>query len=214
MRRQTSVNERNPLTLSFLDVMSCGLCGMLMLFFIFSILPQGGMLSESAAAYSGADSKESLAGIRSSEALVQSQRFPLNVSVESRDLTDASKPNSTDSIASENVRWDLPKNAVVDSQSHTDLPFRTHVFSSSGLRRGATASFLIHESVFLKTSQLVLEVNLVGVGESSEMTVTISRQDLGKFSREGSFIEVFVIDPGNKDAPIVAGGDPPGMEVE
>ncbi|WP_436715102.1 hypothetical protein U8335_20535 [Roseiconus lacunae] len=119
-----------------------------------------------------------------------------------------------DSINSGDVRWDLPKNAEINSRSHSELPFRSHVFSSTGLRRGAKASFLIRDSVFLTAPALVLEVNLVGVGEDySGMMISVSRQNLGSFERDRNFIKVFEIDPGNKDAPIVPGGDTLDMEA-
>lgn len=81
-KRNTPEEEpENPLSLSFLDALSCGLAATLALFLIFVVLPHGQMAKEASGHYLGDDSEESLVGFRTRSMKATPKTAPLAVYV-------------------------------------------------------------------------------------------------------------------------------------
>ncbi len=84
MKKKKSMEEAQPvdsLSLSFLDVLSCGLAAMLVLFFVFSMLPHGKEAMTANAKGSGADRKTSQSGVRAKGMFARPNQSPFGLNV-------------------------------------------------------------------------------------------------------------------------------------
>ena len=84
MKKKTTTREAQPvdsLSLSFLDVLSCGLAAMLVLFFVFSMLPQGKEDMTASAKGAGNDQKTSQSGVRAKGLFARPDQSPFGLVV-------------------------------------------------------------------------------------------------------------------------------------
>ena len=95
----------DSLSLSFLDVLSCGLAAMLVLFFVFSVLPQGKEDMTEGSQGNGNDKKLSQSGVRAKGNHATPNRSPFGVIVVMHGLENTLDSNDIDWECPPAVKW-------------------------------------------------------------------------------------------------------------
>ena len=143
MKKKPTLEEPpvDSLSLSFLDVLSCGLSAMLVLFFVFSVLPQGKEdMTGGAAQGNGSDRKMSQSGVRAKGIHATPYRSPFGVVVVMNGATTILEENDVEWEYPVGIQWtktiaeQKPKSVGNSESSASDKKVRISGFTKNSPR--------------------------------------------------------------------------------
>jgi len=184
-RNNAEEEPENPLSLSFLDALSCGLAATLALFLIFVVLPHGEMAKEAAGRVQGDDSQEALSGFRSRFLKATPENAPLAVYIYTSD---------SDKLEHNDISWECPKADW--------FPFFTKLEDEKEYIFGGftLAPSLKAQRIHLRSKKRIdsLTVNLIGA-----VTSTVELRLITKRNENKDETNVLTIDRTKKDGWII-----------
>lgn len=222
-RNNTEEEPENPLSLSFLDALSCGLAATLALFLIFVVLPHGEMTKEASGHSQGEDAEESLSGVRSRLLKATPETAPLavHIFVNSVDCKgDVGKKGGLTGGDKGDIKWeyigkdpawysffaDLNKDST-ESDNGSGGQDTGYIFGGFSLLQSNSPKIILKIKAKKITNIDKLTVNIVGAASQK----AILKRTKDDFNNKDE-VEVLTIKPAQKKDEWIQAGS--GFEIE
>ena len=211
----TDEEPENPLSLSFLDALSCGLAATLALFLIFVVLPHGEMIKEASGQTKGVDSEESRTGARSRILKSTPENAPLAIHIFINSINCEGDLKNQGGLKKEDISWDCkekekwypffvdlniaPEDKVAESDNASKVKDTGYIlggFTLSPSLKSKKVKLRINNDKINKINSFTVDI----VGAITQKAVINRTTSFDISNANVSFVDVLIIDRLQKDS--------------